>query len=118
MHKIYLENCRFKAQHGVFEEEKIIEGEFIVDLSLTTNFTKGIVDDDLAGTVNYAVIYQIIKKEMQSRSILLEHLAGRIINSLFSYSDTIQSIQLKVCKTHPPIQGEIGAVCVEIQETR
>lgn len=118
MHKIYLEQCRFKAKHGVFSEEKTIEGEFVVDVVLTTDFSKAASADDLEGTINYAEIYQVIEQEMLIPSRLLEHLADRVVNSIFKHSLQVKVVQLKVCKTHPPIKGEIGAVCVEIQESR
>lgn len=118
MHKVYLENCRFKSNHGVFDEEKIIGGEFVVDLIVSANFESSILEDDLDGTVNYAELYQLVASEMSTPSKLLEHLAGRIMKSIFNRFPTVNSIQIKVCKTHPPIVGEIGAVCIEIKENR
>lgn len=118
MHKIYLENCRFKSHHGVFDEEKVIGGEFVVDLVLTTDFTDSMTSDRIEGTVNYADVYNLLSIEMKKSSNLLEHLASRIIDSIFGYSRSILNVQIKICKTHPPIQGEIGAVCVEIQKSR
>ncbi len=118
MHKVYLENCRFFAYHGVHEEEEVIGGEFSIDLCLTTDFYEAKDKDILSGTIDYSRVYAVLKEEMAIPSRLIEHVSGRILKRLFSDFSELKEVKLKLCKINPPIQGEIGSVCIEIQERR
>ena len=54
--------------------------------------------DELKGTVSYADIYAVIKKEMKTPSKLLEHVCERIGQRLFNDFPTIQEIIIRLSK--------------------
>ena len=62
---IRLEGMHFYAHHGCFEEERVIGTRFIVDVALCVDTTLAEHSDSLDDTVNYAEVYQVVKKEMQ-----------------------------------------------------
>jgi hypothetical protein len=68
---IYLEGARFFAHHGVDPQETIVGANFIIDLRLRTDFTHAAQTDELKGTVSYADIYAVVKKEYFYFQILL-----------------------------------------------
>lgn len=106
--EIHLEGFRFYAYHGVLEQERKVGGEYTIDLFLTlSDATSAIADDDLDGTVNYAEVYDLLKREMEVPSALLEHVCGRILQVLFDAFPLIVKAQIKLCKVNPPL----GAVC-------
>lgn len=74
--------------------------------------------DDVADTLNYAEVYNIIKEEMNVPSKLIEHVAGRITDHLMtSYAD-ITSITLRITKLNPPMGADCNGAGVELTVTR
>lgn len=114
--KIELKDMTFYAYHGAFTQERKVGNVFVVNLEITAPLSKAVESDDLNDTINYAEVYDIIKKEMNVPSNLLEHLAGRIMNSLkVSYPD-IEHIVVKLSKQNPPFGGDIKYASVILEE--
>ena len=116
MHKIQLNSMIFHANHGYFEEENKIGGQFEVNIELETDFSSSMNSDQLEGTIDYSKVYSIVKEEMNITSKLLEHLGKRIIDKLYHSFDEIQFIRLKISKLNPPMSGEIKDVSIIIEE--
>ncbi|MBO5133599.1 MAG: dihydroneopterin aldolase [Bacteroidaceae bacterium] len=110
---ITLENLKFYAYHGVLEQERKVGGEYTVNISLeVTKPDCAVFNDSLEGTVNYATIYQLIKMEMQQPSALLEHVAGRILEKIFTTFASVEHIEIKLCKLNPPMGAAGDGACV------
>jgi dihydroneopterin aldolase len=114
MGTIRIEDMEFYAFHGHFKEEQIVGNKFLVDLTIETEMGKPGVTDDLHDAVNYQIAYSLIKKEMETKSHLLEHIATRILNSLYSEMKGIIKATVKVSKLNPVMGGKVGRVSVEI----
>ncbi len=116
---VTLENLKFYAYHGVLEQERIVGGEYLVNISLeVTQPDSAVFNDCLEGTVNYATVYQLIKKEMQQPSALLEHVAGRILEKIFITFDSVEHIEIKLCKVNPPMGAACNGACVILSADR
>ena len=100
---ITLDSLRFYAYHGAEPQEAIVGAWYTVDISIRADATGAILNDNLSGTINYAKVTEIIKQQMQIRSALLEHVAGRIANALMDGFPAISSLTVKVCKQNPPV---------------
>ncbi len=100
---ITLDSLRFYAYHGAEPQEAIVGAWYTVDISIRADATLAILNDNLNGTINYAKVTEIIKQQMQIRSALLEHVAGRIANALLNGFPAINSLTVKVCKQNPPV---------------
>jgi dihydroneopterin aldolase len=109
---IQIENMEFYAFHGHYKEEQIVGNKFFVDLTIETDMTIPSKSDNLKDAVNYQKAYQIVKTEMEKKSYLLEHIAGRILDALYSEMTGIKKAKIKVSKMNPPIGGRIGSVSV------
>ena len=109
---IRIENMEFYSYHGHFREEQIVGNRFIVDLILETDMTKAAASDNLDDAVDYQVAYLLVKREMDKKSFLLENIAGRILDALFSELPGIMKATVKVSKMNPPMGGKIGSVSV------
>ena len=100
------------AYHGCLEEEGIIGGHYIVDIEIETDFENSASSDDLSKTIDYVVVYEIVKEQMDIRSKLIEHVAKRIYDAILKKWPTIHGASIKVTKLNPPIHGDVQQVSV------
>ena len=116
MVKIELIGLEFFAYHGVYSEEQKAGNNFVVNLSVEGEFDKAVQNDDLEGTIDYEKLYAVIADEMQIRSKLLEHVAGRILNRIIKGHPEIKEIRIAIEKLNPPINGICRATRVSISK--
>ena len=112
---IELTGLRFHAFHGLYEEEKIAGNEFEVSLYVSYCPQTEIINE-LSGTINYAVIFDLVKKRMQQRTDLLETIAMSLAEEIHSQFPEVQKIDISIKKLHPPIAGFNGSVAVRYQK--
>lgn len=111
---IFLENISFYSYHGVMPQEKIVGNTFIVNLKLKVDFTQASLTDNLNDTISYAEVYNVMKREMDIPSQLLEHVCRRIVQSLFDAFPTIGEITISLKKKNPPMGADIDFSGVEM----
>jgi dihydroneopterin aldolase len=111
---IQIENMEFYSFHGHFKEERIVGNKFIVDLTIETDMSIPSKSDSLKDAVNYQRVYEIVKQQMETKSHLLEHIAGRIIDVIYAEVPGINKVTVKVSKINPPMGGKIGSVSIII----
>jgi len=112
---ISISGMEFFAYHGCFAEEQIIGNKFIVDLEFISNTENAELSDDLSKTVNYQAVYGIVKAEMEIKSKLLEHIAKRIIDSVYENFPLIESMKITISKLNPPVGGKVDRVSVSLK---
>ncbi len=118
MQQIELEEMLFFARHGCYREERLTGNRFSVDLRLETNLMPALHSDNIERALNYVEAYEIVKREMAIPSNLLEHVAGRILKSLFLHFLQLEKATVKISKWNPPIGGQTQRVSVTISQTR
>ena len=106
---IELKGLQFYSFHGLYEEEKKIGGEFVVDVLAKLDSTHHEVSS-IEETVNYAEVFGIVKKEMDQPRELLETLTQSIAEKIHSKFSSIKEIEVRVEKKVPPITGFRGTV--------
>jgi dihydroneopterin aldolase len=104
---IELEGMEFHAFHGVLEHEKIEGNLFIVDFKGEVDMSKAAESDLLEDTLNYALIYDAVARQMQTPSELLEHVAGRIVKAIAADCPQLESFSVRVSKRQPPVAGPV-----------
>lgn len=110
---IDIEGMEFYAFHGCYREEQIVGNRFLVDLQFTTDIESAMVSDSIEDTVSYLTVYEIVAREMKITSHILEHVAKRIIDAIYSeYEGQILSVKVKVSKCNPPLGGFVQKVSV------
>ncbi|TSA31855.1 MAG: dihydroneopterin aldolase [Porphyromonadaceae bacterium] len=115
---IRIEQMEFYSFHGCFEEERIVGNRFIVDLDMETDMSRACETDKIGDALNYQTAYDLIKEEMKTNSYLLEHIAYRILDTLFRNFPQLEKASVKVSKMNPPLGGKIKSVSVEISRSR
>ena len=116
--KIILEDLKIYVYHGVLPEENIIGTYYLVNAELEVDLWKAAESDELADSVSYADINDLIHEEMKIKSKLLEHVAGRIISRVEREFSAVKSVKLKITKTSPPMKGECKAKSLVVSSPR
>ena len=116
--RISLEGLELHAFHGVYPHERESGNWFEVDISVEADILRGAIEDDLDETVNYEILYGIVKEEMEKPSKLLETVAQNIVTRVLDDLPKVSFVDLKISKINPPIGGKCRKASVVIQKRR
>ncbi|MGE5423508.1 MAG: dihydroneopterin aldolase [Ignavibacteriales bacterium] len=118
MDKIIIKGLRFRACHGVLDQEKTDPQTFEVDLVIETDLGSAGQSDDLHDTLDYGSIYNEVKEIVMNSSFnLIEALAESIAARVLAYQ-LANKVTVTVKKLRPPIDGEYDYFAVEIERSR
>ncbi|MEN2775469.1 dihydroneopterin aldolase [Acetivibrio clariflavus] len=119
MDKILLKDIKLYGYHGVLEKEREIGQYFYIDIEIFLDLEPAGITDDLGNTVDYSVVYDIIKDiNNKNKFRLIESFAQKISEGLMSNFDKIKTVVVKIRKPDAPIDGDFGWVGVEIKRSR
>ena len=111
---ITVSGIRCYAYHGCMEEEGIIGGEYVVEVTIECDLAASMLSDDLNDTVDYVMVTEVVKKEMAIRSKLIEHVGGRILTALDARIPKPKQITLEIKKITPPINADVAAAIFRV----
>jgi dihydroneopterin aldolase len=114
-HKIEVNGIKLYAFHGCLEEEARIGGHYVVDVTISTDFSLAAETDDLSKTVDYVAVNAIVKEEMAIRSKLIEHVGQRIFSRIKNELNGVSELFVKITKISPPINGDVSNVAILIE---
>ena len=118
MSNIFLENMEFHAFHGCLEFEQQLGNTFLVSLSMELDTEQAGKTDNLEDTLNYQLVYDAVKVQMEIPSKLIEHAGQRILDSVFGKFPQIKELEVKLSKLNPPLGGKVERVTIELKRTR
>ena len=95
-------------------QETQVGGEFVVSLRVGYPIQAAMDTDDVADTLNYAQLFQLVKQQMEIPSKLIEHVAGRIVKAIQQQFPQVSSIHLRITKTNPPMGTDCKGAGVEV----
>lgn len=116
--KIALDGLEFHAHHGVYSYERDSGNKFEVDISVETDFSAAALHDNLTETVDYEILYRIVRDEMEKPSRLIETVAEKIVNNVLEKIPAVIQVELKISKLNPPIGGSCRKASVTISRKR
>ena len=111
---VFLQDVRFHAFHGVMPQESKVGADFLVNLRIGYPLGKAMESDEVADTLNYAEVYALVVQEIKQPSKLLEHVAGRIVQTISRRFPLVTSIDLTLTKLNPPMKADALGAGVEI----
>ncbi len=115
--RIILNNAKFYAFHGFYEEERIIGCEFYVSIE-TESDVFGNGNDDLSNTVNYGRLFEIASIEMRKTRKLIETVAHSILDQIRHEFLGVKFIKVVIRKLHPPLTGQVDSSIIELSFNR
>ena len=115
--RIFIDNMRLRAYHGVMEQERVVGNDYVVSLRVEYPVGEALVSDDVNDTLSYAELAAIVRSEMSKSSALVEHVAGRIVTVIAERYPLVSYIYIKVCKIAPPMSVDCDGAGIEIEWT-
>jgi len=110
---IGLVGMEFYAHHGYYEEEQKIGGQYTVDIYI--QYEAEFSEDKLENTINYEIVYQVVKNQMAISSKLIEHIGEQIIIQLKKILPDHHSVKVIIKKHRPPLKGIVNYAIFEIE---
>jgi 7,8-dihydroneopterin aldolase/epimerase/oxygenase len=107
---VHLHNLLFFAYHGVYDGETKVGSDYEVQLNVSYE-EKKVKFDSLKNVLNYAELYEIVRKRMAVPTPLLEEVAESIIRKIRHEYSFVKDITISIFKLQPPIenfQGKLG----------
>lgn len=119
MDKIIVKDLKLFCYHGVNPEEKENGQNFVFDIEAGVDLKTPCMTDNVDDTVSYAKIIKTVRRVAQSeKNDLLERVAQRVADELFSEFDKINSLVITLKKPEAPIKADFQYVAVTIERSR
>lgn len=112
---IHLNNLRFFAYHGLYEEEKQLGNEFELNIVISFISKKEIIEH-MSDTINYATIYELAKKEMLQPRELLETFLSQLAEKIKEKFPETTALKMTLYKLQMPLNNFKGKIGVEIEK--
>ena len=117
MDRIELQGMVFSGRHGVRPAEREQPQEFKVDVKLDADLVEAGRSDRVENTVDYRLVYAIVKDVIEGESAqLIETLADRIAERVLDLKKVL-AVSVRVAK-RPESMKPIDAAAVKIRRTR
>ncbi len=111
---VVVEGIALRGRCGVTDEERAVGQTLVVDVRLVPRATGAASSDDLADTVDYARVVELVREVVEGTEFrLLERLAGELVERLWA-GFSLERLELSVAKAAPPVAVPVGAARVEV----
>lgn len=117
MLSIHIHNLILFAHHGIYEEEKILGNEFELQISIK-HMPRYLPVKHIADTIDYAAVYELVKKRMDIPTPLLETVITDIAQKVLAQFSLAEEVYVSIRKIHPPISQFQGSVGVSFELKR
>lgn len=114
---IELQQIKLHAFHGLYPGEERLGSPYEVSLKAQCMEPANGTYQELSDTINYAALYEIIRKRMAVPTPLLETVADEIIRDINRLFPRINQIEISIFKLQPPIAQFEGRVGVTINRS-
>lgn len=115
---IALRGLSARAVHGVLPEEHVAPQPFVVDLALWVDGRDAARSDDIAETVSYAEVADVVSTIVKGPAVrLIETLAHRIADAIVSM-ERVHGVEVTVHKPEAPIRQAFADVSVTVRAGR
>jgi len=113
-YKTSISNVNFYSFHGLYPEEKLTGGKFIVDVLVEQEVDDKSSMKRLVEVVNYEQLFSIVKHEMDEPKELIETVAKNILDTIGSRIHHIKLAEVKITKLNPGGLFKSGSASVSL----
>ncbi|MDE7346192.1 MAG: dihydroneopterin aldolase [Muribaculaceae bacterium] len=107
--EIQLRDVMLYANHGVMHEESVTGNQYRVNVRLRLDAASFDADkDDLASTVSYADVFEMLRSVMADRVALIETVTVKFAQKVKDRWPHVKGGWIEIVKTVPPIPNMIG----------
>ena len=112
--RIVLRNIQLEGRHGFFDEEREVPQPFEVDVELLLDLRAAGIDDDLAKSIDYGRVYEVVRVIVETASFrLLEAMAEAISHEILAEFPVVE-VGVRVRKPAVQLGGPLDYAGVEI----
>jgi len=116
--RITLRGMRFAGRHGALPGEQLTPQPFEVDVVMVLDLAPAAASDDLADTVDYAAVFDLVRGIVEGQSLrLVEAVAGAIADAVLA-AHAVDEVEVAVRKLQAPLPGEFETVEVRLRRRR
>ncbi|GAA4050651.1 dihydroneopterin aldolase [Nonomuraea soli] len=116
--RVSVTGLRARGRHGVFQAERDLGQEFVVDATLFLDTRPAAAGDDLTQTVHYGELSEALVKVVEGDPVnLVETLAQRLADVCLD-NDLVREVEISVHKPAAPIPLPFDDVIVTIRRSR
>jgi 7,8-dihydroneopterin aldolase/epimerase/oxygenase len=115
---IMIEGLEVYGHHGVADEEKVLGQRMIYDVRMTIDDCPAARTDDVADTIDYTEVMDVIVDVVTTRSYsLLERLAWLSAEAIIR-KFPVDEVWVQVTKPHPPVAMALSSVAASVELCR
>lgn len=116
--RIELRGLQVTGTHGVLPEERRRAQPFEIDIDIEMDLTAAAQTDELDRTADYGAVIDAVATVVQGpHSDLMEHLAGRLVQSIREQAPTASAVTVSVRKLRPPVPFHLSSAGVTIRRS-
>lgn len=112
---IALKGMRFHSFHGYYAEEQSVGNNYEIDVYIQLNLSMVSLEDDLTNTINYEMVYEICKAEMEVPKRLIETVAQNILTGIRAKIGDVGQCKVSIRKLNPLLGGLVDYALFEIE---
>lgn len=115
MDRISIYGISATGYHGVFDHEKRDGQKFIIDVVLHVDITRAAASDNVADTVHYGEVSELVVEQIQAGPWdLIEKLGSEIAEAILAAYPGVQQIDVVVHKPQAPIPVPFSDVTITL----
>jgi 7,8-dihydroneopterin aldolase/epimerase/oxygenase len=119
MDTLQLTGLLLHAYHGVLPEEQRLGQRFELDIVIEADLAQAGASDDIADTINYGVVAQIVTTTFtQTRFKLLEAAAHAVAMAVLDAKPLAQAVRITIRKPSAPIAAIFSHAAITIERRR
>ena len=113
-----LHNIQLEGRHGFYDDEREVPQPFEVDVELVLDLRPAGIIDDLAKSIDYGRVYEVVRAIVETASFrLLEGMAEAISDELLTQFPAVE-VGVRVRKPAVQLGGPLDYAGVEIRRSR
>jgi dihydroneopterin aldolase len=115
---IFIEGLEVYGHHGVTDEEKVLGQRLLYDVRLTMDECDAAYTDDVADTVDYTEVIDVIVDVATTGSYSLLERLSQLTAEAIIRRFPVDEVWVQVTKPHPPVACALDSVAAAVELAR